>query len=312
MEQNELNKNAKGGTELMGDRLREHVSSDLLDQFQIISSRVRDLDSNKKKILWCHDLAMDPEVQHLKDGGWKKFDKIVFVSHWQQAMYNAYLGVPYSAGVVLKNAIKPIDVHQKPSDKIRLIYFSTPHRGLDLLYPAFNQLATEFDNIELNVFSSFSLYGWPQRDEPYKDLFKRLEDHPHINYHGSVSNDEIRKELMRSHILAYPSKWQETSCLCLIEAMSAGLACVHSSLAALPETSMNLTQMYSYNEDPTAHVNIFYAHLKHVITMLLDKNAKRSTAQNLHVMKQLTDSVYNWNHRGQEWEILLKNLLTSR
>lgn len=311
LEQNELNKNAKGGTELMGERLRKYVDNELLDQFQIVSSRVRDLDPNKKKILWLHDLAQDPEVQHLKDGGWQKFDKLVFVSHWQQAMYKAYLGVPYSAGIVLRNAIDPIDVVEKPSDKLRLIYFSTPHRGLDLLYVAFDALSKEFMNLELNVFSSFDLYGWPQRDEPFKDLFKKLEDHPHINYHGAVSNDQIREELKRSHILAYPSTWMETSCLCLIEAMSAGLLCVHSSLGALPETSMNMTQMYDFTEDRREHTVRFHANLKHAIISLSSESMLAHINQGIGVMKGLTDGIYGWQGRKEQWEFLLKNMLTS-
>lgn len=310
MEKNELNKNAKGGTELMQERIERDCNQSLLQHFQIIHSRARELDPKRKKILVLHDLAQDPEVQHLKDGGWQKYDKLVFVSHWQQQMYNLYLGVPYSAGVVLRNAIEPIPAHTKPDDKIRLIYYSTPHRGLDILYAAFNQLAKEHDNIELNVFSSFQLYGWPQRDEPYKELFQKLREHPKINYHKSVSNERIREEIQRSHIFAYPSTWQETSCLCLIEAMSGKLVSVHSSLAALPETSMGITQMYGYLEDRQAHANKFYAELKGVIQSFENKNHRKMIAQRMENDKSVADLVYNWNHRKLEWNALLKGLLT--
>lgn len=310
MEKNELNKNAKGGTELMQERIERDCNQSLLPHFQIIHSRVRDLDPKKKKILVLHDLAQDPEVQHLKDGGWQKFDKLVFVSHWQQQMYNLYLGVPYSAGVVLRNAIEPIPAHTKPDDKIRLIYYSTPHRGLDILYAAFNQLAKEHDNIELNVFSSFQLYGWPQRDEPYKELFQKLREHPKVNYHKSVSNERIREEIQRSHIFAYPSTWQETSCLCLIEAMSGKLVSVHSSLAALPETSMGLTQMYGYLENPQDHANRFYAELKGIIMSFENRNHRKMIAQRTENDKSVADLVYSWNHRKLEWNALMKSLLT--
>jgi glycosyltransferase involved in cell wall biosynthesis len=303
MELNELNQNAKGGTELMADRLYSYVDNRLFDEFQIIQSRVRDLDSKKKKILWLHDLHGDGEVSHLKDGGWKKFDKLVFVSHWQQQMYNAYLGVPFDAGVVLKNAIKPIEEHQKPDDKIRLIYYSTPHRGLELLYPAFDELCKHYDDVELTVYSSFGLYGWPQRDEPYKQLFKALDDHPRIRYSGSVSNKHIRNELKNHHIFAYPSIWQETSCLCLIEAMSAGLECVHSSLAALPETSMGLTRMYQYTEDMQVHVNTFFQALVNAVEI------QKQVKPDYQVQKLVANHEYNWDTRAKEWTNLLTSLL---
>lgn len=301
MQSNELNKNAKGGTELMGDRLSLHVDSKLLDQFQIISSRVRDLDSSKRKVLWLHDLSQDPEVQHLKDGGWKKFDKLVFVSHWQQHMYNAYLGVPFEAGIVLKNAIEPIETLDKKDKTIRLIYYSTPHRGLDILYSAFDELSKHRDNVELTVYSSFGLYGWPQRDEPYKELFKALDSHPKIQYNGAVSNDRIRKELGRHDIFAYPSTWMETSCICLIEAMSAGLQCVHSSLGALPETSMGVTRMYQYTDDKNKHANIFYQNLLAAVDTVKGSNTDLQVA--------LTNHHYDWKKRGKEWENMLTSLL---
>ena len=76
MEKNELNKNARGGSELMQERLYRDLPSNLLDKFQVILSRVRDLDDSKRKILWLHDLPNDPESQHLKEASNRsKFNK---------------------------------------------------------------------------------------------------------------------------------------------------------------------------------------------------------------------------------------------
>ncbi len=300
-----MTKAPRGGTELMADRINS-LRPELLSHFQIIHSRVRELDPNKKKIYVLHDLPGDPEAEHLRNGGWKRFDKLVFVSHWQQQMFNAYLGVPFSAGVVLKNAIEPFGFSaiEKPKDKVRLMYFSTPHRGLELLYPAFDQLYKKYhDQIELNVFSSFDLYGWDARDKPYEQLFENLKAHPGINYSKSVSNEVIREELKRSHILAYPSIWQETSCLVLIEAMCAGLICVHSSLAALPETAMGCTYMYGYTEDPREHYSRFIQTLDEAI----DDTLMGDTVSDDRV--EFLNVTYSWDYRKYEWDQLLTSML---
>lgn len=298
-----MTKPAKGGTELMADRINS-LPPELLSHFQIIHSRVRELDPDKKKIYVLHDLAGDPEVEHLKNGGWNKFDKLVFVSHWQQQMYNAYLGVPFDAGVVLQNAITPIEMHEKPNDKVRLMYFSTPHRGLELLYPVYNRLYKEYgDKIELNVFSSFDLYGWDVRDEPYKPLFEKLKTHPGINYSKSVPNEVIREELKRSHILAYPSIWQETSCLVMVEAMCAGLTCVHSSLAALPETAMGCTYMYDYTENYQVHMSRFEANLEDAI----DDVMMGSTMREDRI--EFLNETYSWENRKWQWQELLTSMV---
>ncbi len=312
IETNDLNKNAMGGTELMGHALHKHVDGKLLEHFQIIQSRVRDIDPNKIPILWLHDLPGDPESEHLKAGGWNRFEKIVFVSHWQQQAYHRHYGIPYSKGIVLQNAIEPIEDVEKPDDKIRIIYHTTPHRGLAILVPVFKHLCTLYPNLELDVYSSFKIYGWEQRDEPYKALFEECRQHPNINYHGTVSNEEVRKALGKAHIFAYPSIWPETSCISLIEAMSAKCICIHPTLAALPETSSNLTFMYPYNEDKRDHAQAFFNTLATTIEIISNKERLKTESQQLQFMKVYVDSVYNWKVRKMQWEMILNNILNEK
>lgn len=314
IESNEVDRKAMGGTELMKYALHSRLASELLSEFQIIPSRVRELDPDKLKVYWLHDLPHDPESQHLKDGGWDKFDRLVFVSYWQQQQYKNYLGVPFEKGIVLKNAIVPIDNINKPdpSQELRIIYHTTPHRGLELLVPAFEKLAEQFPHAVLDVYSSFNAYGWPQRDEPYKELFKRCEDHPQINYHGYQPNEVVREALGKAHIFAYPSIWPETSCIALIEAMSAGCLCVHSSLAALPETSANWTYMYQYTENNQTHINSFYYSLKQCMEIMSDQEKNVLVAKRLNMQKQYVDAFYNWDLRASEWNMMLTAMLANK
>lgn len=264
-------RNANGGSELMASSVESHLDKNLTDKFQIFVSRLTEpFDNSKIPILWLHDLPGDPASDHLKNGGWQKFEKIVAVSNWQMQAYINYYQIPWSKMCVIENAIVPFEKHTKPDDKISLAYWSTPHRGLEILVPVFEKLAEKHDNLELNVFSSFNLYGWPQRDEPYQQLFDRCRKHPNINYYGSIANSELRQHLRNNHILAYPCIWPETSCITLIEAMSANMTCVHSNLAALPETAGGMTSMYQYHEDPSAHASIFMDRLDKAIHSIKD------------------------------------------
>lgn len=301
----ELSANARGGTELMGERLESSIDPQLLSNFQIIRSRVRELDETKVRVLWLHDLPEDPESHHLANGGWKKFARLVFVSNWQMQQYIKAYDIPHSRCIVMANAIYPIEQHEKPSDKISLAYWSTPHRGLNILVPVFEKLAEKHDNIELNVFSSFSLYGWGERDEPYKPLFEQCEAHPRINYYGALPNDELREYLKNQHILAFPSTWTETSCLVLMEAMSAGMLCVHSNLGALFETAANWTTMYQYQEDVQEHAAHFYHNLNDAIGYLNDESIQSRLAS----QKGYADVFYNWEIRAKQWEALLQSLV---
>lgn len=297
--------NAKGGTELMRDELFKRISPELLEHFQIICSRPTMLDNSKIKVLWCHDLPEDPYVRNLADPEYRKqFDLFVFVSNWQAEQYKRVLGVPYEKSYVIENAITPLEVGNKSKDKIKLIYTPTPHRGLELLVPVFKKLCEHFDNLELDVFSSFKLYGWEHRDEQHRKVIDECKEHPNINYHGTVSNEEVRKALAESHIFAYPSIWPETSCLCLIEAMSAKCIAVHPNYAALPDTAGGLTMMYQWSEDIQTHANRFGSTL---VTAIRYAQAEEVNPI-LDFTKTYTDYRFSWERRATTWENVLSAL----
>lgn len=309
VQKNELNQNANGGSELSARRLEAFVDKDLLSNFQIVLSRVRDLDPNKKKILWLHDLPGDPESAHLSDPKSRaRFDGIVCVSHWQAQMYAIQLGIPYSELTVIQNAIEPFPAHDKPKDgPIRLIYHTTPHRGLNILVPVFEKLCEVFDNIELDVYSSFKIYGWDNRDKDFEPLFERCRNHPKINYHGFVPNDEIRQALGRSHIFAYSNTWMESSCLAAIEALAAGCIMVSPAYAALPETTANWAWMYPFTEDLQSHAERFLANLASAIETY--RTQAHMIKQNLDVQVAYFNHFYSWERRAKEWSAYLRTKL---
>jgi glycosyltransferase involved in cell wall biosynthesis len=312
--QNELDQKAMGGTELMGAGLEKHVDPELLKHFQIIRSRVRKLEPGKIPILWLHDLAGDPETLHLQNEHSRaRFARLVFVSDWQMQSYKDRLRIPYtSRNVVLKNAIQQFErgvLEEKPKDgPIRLIYHSTPHRGLNILTWAFEQLQEKY-NIELDVFSSFKLYGWAQRDEQFETLFSRLRNNPKVRYHSSVPNDVVRAALAQAHIFAYPSIWEETSCICAIEAMSAGCRLVVPNYGALPETTAGFAAMYQWDENIEIHAQTF---LKTLEKEIQDAIRYQSFTGMQSEQKQYADAMYGWDRRAVQWEELLESILNEQ
>lgn len=307
IETNELNKNAMGGTELLMGRLYSAFPSDFLDKFQIIPSRVREIKEDKIRILYCHDLVDDPESgRALFNNGHRNFHKIVFVSNWQmQSFINKY-DLPWSKCLVIPNSIEQIEYKARPvSDKVKIIYHTTPHRGLNILVPAFEELAKTDQDLQLDVYSSFKLYGWEERDAPYQQLFDRCEAHPQINYHSSQPNEIVREALQTSDIFAYPSIWQETSCLCLIEALAAGNVCVHPNYGALYETASHWTNMYQFDEDQNRHASTFYVLLKQAVDQVRHENIH----SRLESQSKWANVIYNWNNRKLQWNSLLNHLL---
>jgi UDP-glucose:(glucosyl)LPS alpha-1,2-glucosyltransferase len=253
-----LSKAANGGTEQMRKRLIDNIDQSLFQNVAIHLSRVRNLYDDVANILWCHDLHNDPENDHLHNNGWQKFSLFVFVTCWQRDMYIEKFKIPYSRCIVIHNAIEAAQSITKDADKIRLIYHTTPHRGLELLYHSYNSISKEFkDKLHLDVFSSFEIYGWKERDKLYQNLFQKLSDHDHITYHGSKSNAVVREYLSKAHYFPYPCIWQETSCISLIEAIEHHTIAIHPNYGALPETAGQNTIMYDYTDDINEHFTVF-------------------------------------------------------
>ena len=94
-------KEAKGGSELIYQRVKERVPEDVWNYFQVILSRVRELE-DKPKILWFQDTSQDPEVQFLKSKEERdKFERFIFPSGWSLEKYHLDLGFEYEKSLVL-------------------------------------------------------------------------------------------------------------------------------------------------------------------------------------------------------------------
>lgn len=309
-EENEISKNANGGTEIAKRKLASIIDPSLLEHFQIISSRVRELDESKIRVLWQHDLSQDPESAKLRDKSFQdKFHKFVYISNWQMNQYQLFHGLPYDTkSIVLESGIEPADPMARwthGDGKIRLVYTSTPQRGLDILVSVFQYLAEKYDDIHIDVFSSFKIYGWEDADKQYEPLYEHIRNHPQMTYHGFVPNEQLKHHLNSCDIFAYPSIWMETSCRAMLEAMSAQLVCVHPNYGALAETSGALNVMYQGTLDKVEHANIFASHLEAAIQFVRDKNQKEMVQFN----KVYVDSRYSLDRIKRQWEVMLTDLL---
>lgn len=295
-------KNAMGGTELMHNQLMSVLPQELKDKFSIFNYPVN-AEEGKKLIFW-NQLSYDqPAVEILKDEEFiNQIDLFVFVSHWQAEKFRQTFGIPAYKTAVIKNACLGVEQRDFGSrDKVRICYTSTPFRGLDVLLGAWELLKPQ--NAELHVFSSCQIYGeeFGQNDVHYQELYDKCNELEGVTYRGSIPNDELRKELPTFDILAYPSTFEETSCIAVIEAISAGLKVICSSLGALPETTEGWATIYPYYPNKEFHAIKFAELLEKEIKLV--ENGFDHTNQ-VEIYKER----WSWETREKEWIELLSKM----
>jgi UDP-glucose:(glucosyl)LPS alpha-1,2-glucosyltransferase len=313
IENNEVGAKAMGGTEMYMRFIYDGtVDRKLLENVQIIPSRFRKLEPEKIRIWFEHNLPNDPESIKLKDPEFRaQFHSIVFLSNWHYQIFQTVLGVPYSTQCsVIEGGFGPVEVDfaKKPDpDKgVQIAYFTTPHRGLEILVPVFQKLAETDKNIHLHVHSSFQMYGWDDRDKQYEPLYKICREHPQITYHGFTEYYKLKSMLPDYHIFAYPNIWPETMCRSVLEAMSAGMICVHPNLAAIPDTTGCLNFMYDGTNDMNEHANLFASNLMAAVNVIRTKND--GIRNRLMFNKSYIDTRFDPVLCHNRWSSLLNNL----
>lgn len=304
-----------GGTELQYNLLYKYVDNKLLNNFQITTSvpEKEPLSKDKINILWEQNSYDQPNiVPWMQDKtNHSKYEWYVFNSHWCAEKYRMAFGVPPHKCTVIKNAI---DIFPEPliftkGNKIKMLYTSTPWRGLSVLLGAMQLVKNPL--IELDVYSSTQIYGdnfKEQNDDLYKPLYEQAKKLPNVNYKGFVSNEDLMKKINQYQIFAYPNIWEETSCLSAIEALASGLHGIVTNYGALYETCSEWPTYVQYDSN--------YKNLSAMFAYAIDGIADQIYTDGMQELlisqRKFYKKFYSWENRKHEWTNFLQGVLNAQ
>ena len=188
----------RGGTELQLEMLYKHCDNSLLDKVQICTSIPGKipLDPNKINILWQKNSYDQPNLQEFFENQERhnEYDWYIFNSHWCYEKFRYFFKIPTHKSMVIKNGCTHFPERKvyKQGEPIKLIYHSTPWRGLNVMLGAMQYVKTP--NVTLDVYSSTKIYGqefYESNDHSYKDLYEQAEKLPNVNYMGYKPHEYI-------------------------------------------------------------------------------------------------------------------------
>jgi len=264
--------------------------------------------NTKQLVLWMHDTDVGDRLTEQRAS---RFDSIVVLTEWhKQFMLEFYPFLDASKLLVIGNGVNLNSfADQVDRDRNRVVYSSSPDRGLDIILEhIWPKVIERVPDAELHIY-----YGW--------ESFNRVASMPGYEYlaqfkvkldqlivsskgvvqHGRISQSELAREFQKSSIWLYPTYFSETYCITAIEAQLAGCIPVTSRLAGLAETVATGEIIDGDVHDP--EIQQKYANV--VVSLL---NESRSELVNMR--EQIISNVpaHSWYQRSVSWAINFLNL----
>lgn len=214
----------------------------------VISSRYPEIAERplnaRTRLLWTHDVDCgDRLTQRFAE----RFDRILVLSEWhEQHMAGRY---PFASSKLVRtrNGIHlPWFQGQEEEREQRVVYTSSPDRGLDILLELWPEIRKHAPDAELAWAYSPVYFHVAERNPALADhvaKIRELSEQDGVTALGSLSQPKVA-ELMRTSMVWVAPSWctpadepfHETSCIGAMEAQAAGLHVVASGWGALPET----------------------------------------------------------------------------
>jgi glycosyltransferase involved in cell wall biosynthesis len=208
---------------------------------------------NAQHYLWMHDVVSGDYITHMQQHiGQTEPAQLLAVSNWHSAqIQNALFGL--NKGLTVTTVYNPVETYgltRAPYDEHKLIFLSSPHKGLDQVLDIFKQVREVEPRFKLCVANP--------------GYFKDAESLPEgVVQLGQLPHREMIKELATSLCLFYPQNvFPETFGLVMAEANALGVPVLTSSIGAAPEILENPYQMQVYL-NPKRIVNTVIEWSKH-------------------------------------------------
>lgn len=119
----------------------------------------------------------------------------------------------------------------------RLLYASSPDRGLKILLENWFRVRERYPDAELRVAYGFNnmekiislMAGGNSWHAGFKQEVEQLIRQEGVTWLGRIPQDKLYEEWLQASVLPYPSSWPETSMVTIMDAMSCGAVPVTSN-----------------------------------------------------------------------------------
>ena len=262
--------------------------------------------NTRMNILWLHDLALHRMSSQTQKSLWN-IDRILCVSEYHKKQVAEVYGIDEKYIIATTNGIDPAMFPKAKPHRERepnsMIYTSRPERGLENLVGA-NGIMHKLKECKLYVC------GYDNTTENMRDYYEYLWDCcrnlPNVELVGSLGKADLYDKIgsVMAHI--YPTDFEETSCIAVMEAQKAGTPVISTQVGALPETLKGggaiLQKQYSGELGTKGLTEIIQT-----VRDLMENESKWAKLSWNALGKD-----YSWHNAGVQWDKEINDCLATK
>jgi len=300
-----------GVSYLHHSRFKDYVEYRNIDMC-ILSRTCEPLKTFKMHTTNLYVMVHDVWLHHEKSYDTMKWavKKFGVLSDWHQSFFGTHHSIPNDKMLMTFNGVR----HDNYGDvdhsikKNKMVYSSSPDRGLELLLHLLPEIRKEIPDFEIDV--AYGFHNWESMAKTRGDqvgldrieAIKKQMKQPGVNYLGRINKKELATRQKESKIWAYPTWFSETFCITAVENGLAGNAVVTTPYGGLLTTLGPSGLFIKGPEGLEPHrwsgtPEYQGAFLREVIALLKDEDYRRVEADKVrdHV------SQYTWERAADQW-----------
>jgi glycosyltransferase involved in cell wall biosynthesis len=265
----------------------------------------------KLSILWVHDTHVGEPTVALSELLFK-CDRFFCLSQWHRNFFGKET-YPFLGSKNILQTRNGVDLARfegaSEERENRLIYSSSPDRGLEVLLALLPAIKAEVPDAVLHVYYGFDTWrkmavsakrqDWIKAISYFETLLDEQARAGNLVFHGRVNQTELAEAFKQSKVWTYPTAFHETSCITAMEAQAAGCVPVTSRLGALPETVKYGVLINPPNDSPEYHKQF----VSETVRLLRDRDYRLSlsTPALFHAREN-----FGWAAVAAEWIAVFK------
>jgi glycosyltransferase involved in cell wall biosynthesis len=206
----------------------------------------------KRILAWIHDTCLGYS-KNISAYHRSRVDKFITLSPWHKQYVMSYHDLLDSQVCIIPNGVTTSDfdgmsLSDKPTEKGRIHFSSSPNRGLDNILYMLPWIIDSCPEVKLHVYYGFN--NWlliaqssnnaSEQLRVIDNLQKEMDKYKdHVEIHGRVSQHQLRQDWKKSSLWMMASSFFETYCISALEAQCSFTPSLTTNIAALSTTVGN-------------------------------------------------------------------------